>query len=270
MNDRKAQDMIQHAVDATLSGLQGNPCRVQLVLRAAQPKEETRAVKRRFPLALVVVLALVLTSITALAVGLTNYFTGFKALESRYGDIENWPVDAQIRLVDLMLDSGVLSAKNVPGWAELRGSEKEAAARSAVEAYFGDMIFIDTYNIMARLLGPIEQWTEEQRALYTDLLVSYGEQKEDSPYYMVPTGGDLTREQAVRKAREYLAKAFSLTPEDYDDLPVSAYFFAASYNEEGLPADEPYWSITIGDGETWRYVNMTRAGELLSMSEPEP
>lgn len=269
MDDRKAQAMIQHAVDVTLSGLQGNPYRAQLVLRATQPQKEKRAMRKGFSLALVVVLALVLTSVTALAMGLTNYFSGFKALESRYGDIEDWPVDAQIRLVDLMLDSGVLSPEDVPGWAGSQGAEKEAAAQAAVEAYFGDMIFIDTYNIMARLLGPIEQWTEEQRALYTDLLVAYGEQKDDSPYYMVPTGNDLTREQAVRRAKEYLASTFALTPEDYDGLPVEAYFFAASYNEEGLPADEPYWSISIGNGEAWRYVHMTRTGELLSMSEPE-
>ena len=268
MDDLRERDIIQHAVDVTLSGLQGNPYRVQLVLHAARPERGEKTMKKRFSVALAVVLALVLMSVTALAVGLTNYFTGFKALENEYGNIEDWPITAQIKLVDLMLDSGVLSAEDAPDWAELQGPEKEAAAQAAVEAYFGDMIFVDTYNIIARLLGPIEQWTEEQRALYTELLVQYGEQKDDFPYYMVPTGSDLNREQAVQKAKAYLADAFALSADDYDSLPVSAYFFAASYNEEGLSADEPYWTIYIGEGESWRYVHMTRTGDLLSMSKP--
>lgn len=269
MDDRRAQDMIQQAVDTTLSGLQGNPYRVQRVLSAARQKGEKKTMKRKLSVALVLAIALVLASVTALAVGLTNYFASFKALEKEYGEYDQWPAAAQIKLVDLMLDHGVLTAENAPDWAELSAADKEAVAHEALDGYFSTMIFIDTDSIMERMLGPIEQWTDEQRALYTELLVQYGEQRDDSPYYMVPTGSDLNREQAVRKAKEYLAGAFGLTPEDYDGLPVDAYFSAASYNEEGLPADEPYWSIYLGKGENWRYVRMTRTGELLSMSEPE-
>lgn len=268
MDDRRAQDMIQHAVDATLSGLQGNPYRVQRVLAAAQQKGESKTMKRKFSVALVLAIALALASVTALAVGLTNYFAGFKALEKEYGEYDQWPAAAQIQLVDLMLDHGVLTAEDAPDWAELSAADKEAVAQQALDSYFGMMIFVDTDSVMERMLGPIEQWTDAQRAMYTDLLVSNGEQREDSPYYMVPTGRDLTREQAVRKAQECLAEAFGLTPEDYDGLPISAYFSAASYNEEGLPADEPYWSVYLGEGESWRYVRLTRTGELLSMSLP--
>ena len=270
MNDRRAQDMIQHAVDSTLSGLQGNPYRVQRVLAAARQEGEKKTMKRKLSVALVLVIALALASVTALAVGLGNYFAGFKALETQYGEYDEWPMEAQIKLVDLMLDHGVLTAESAPGWPELSGADKEAVARQALDSYFGTMIFVDTDSVMERMLGPIEQWTDEQRAMYTDLLVANGEQRDDSPYYMMPTGSDLNRDQAVRKAKEYLAAAFSLTPEDYDTLPVSTYFSAASYNEEGLPADEPYWSVYLGEGEGWRYVRMTRTGELLSMSQPDP
>lgn len=269
MDDRRAQDVIQRAVDAALSGLQGNPYRVQRVLSAARQKGERITMKRKFSVALVLAIALALASVTALAVGLTNYFAGFKALEKEYGEYDQWPAAAQIKLVDMMLDQGILTAADAPGWPELSGADREAVARQALDGYFGTMIFVDTDSVMERMLGPIEQWTDAQRAMYTDLLVSNGEQRDDSPYYMMPLGSDLNREQAVRKAKEYLADAFALTPEDYDGLPVSAYFSAASYNEEGLPADEPYWSVYLGEGESWRYVRMTRGGELLSMSLPD-
>ena len=72
MDDRMERELIQHAVDVTLSGVQGNPYRVQRVLMAARQPEEKKTVRRKFSVSLVLVIVLILASVTALAVGLTN------------------------------------------------------------------------------------------------------------------------------------------------------------------------------------------------------
>ena len=267
VDDRMERERIQHAIDVTLSGVQGNPYRVQRVLMAArQPEEKNR---RKFSVALVLVIVLILASITALAVGLSNYITGFRALESEYGGYDHWPATAQVKLVDLMIENGVLTAEDVPNWQKLSGPDKEAAAQKALDRYVEGMVFVDTESIMVRMWGYFDQWTEEQRALYTELNVQYSDQGADWPYYMVPTGADLNRKQAVEKAKEHLANVLDADRELLDKLPVTAYFAACSYNSEGLPDDEPYWDVIFGEEPGTRHsVSMTRTGELLSLYAP--
>ena len=269
MDDRMERELIQHAVDVTLSGVQGNPYRVQRVLAAARRPEEKKTVKRKLSVSLVLVIVLILASVTALAVGLTNYISGFRALENEYGSYDHWPATAQVKLVDLMLENGVLTAEDVPGWQQLSGPDKEAAAEKALNRYTEGMVFVDTESIMVRMWGYFDQWSEEQRALYTELNVQYGDQGRDWPYYMVPSGTDLNREQAVEKAKDHLVNVFDADRQFLDTLPVTAYFAASSYNNEGLPADEPYWEIDLGEERGTRHsVAMTRTGELLSLYAP--
>ena len=269
MDDRMEREMIQHAVDVTLSGVQGNPYRVQRVLAAARQPEQKKTVRRKFSVALVLVIVLVLASVTALAVGLSNYFASFRALEKEYGNYDHWPATAQVKLVDLMLENGVLTAEKVPDWQTLSGPAKEAAAETALNAYFEGMIFVDTDSIMARMWGSFDQWTDEQRAMYTDIHVQYGDQKADWPYYMVPAGADLNREQAVEQARKHLVSVGDIDRDYLDTLPVVAYFASNAYNGEGLPTNEPYWEIELGEpGKNLHRVCMTRTGELLSLHLP--
>lgn len=46
-------------------------------------------------------------------------------------------------------------------------------------------MYVDTYNAMARELGPIEQWSEEERTLYISLLEQYGQLTDAWPVYQV-------------------------------------------------------------------------------------
>lgn len=66
MTDQELRERFHHAVDATLSGLEGDPLLAQRVLRQAQPKEEPR-MKKKISVGFAIVLALLLMSVTALA-----------------------------------------------------------------------------------------------------------------------------------------------------------------------------------------------------------
>lgn len=66
MTDPEIRERFHRAVDATLSGLEGDPLLGQRVFRRAQQKEEPK-VRRKLSIGLVIAIALVLMSMTALA-----------------------------------------------------------------------------------------------------------------------------------------------------------------------------------------------------------
>ena len=66
MTDREIRERFHRAVDTTLSGLEGDSLLAQRIILQARPKEETK-MKRKLSVGLVIVLALLLMSVTALA-----------------------------------------------------------------------------------------------------------------------------------------------------------------------------------------------------------
>ena len=169
MSNRDRRDnAIRHAIDAQFSGVVVNPRLRRRVLREVRRKKQ---VKKKISLGLVMALVLALMAVTALATALNHYFSGFAELEENYGAYEQWPGSAKVELVQLMLDDGVMTQDDVPDWqSNLSEAEKESVADQALANYFDGMIYLDTYNAMTRELGPIEKWSDEQRALYTSML----------------------------------------------------------------------------------------------------
>lgn len=264
-----SENRVKRAIDTDLSGLRTTARQREQIVQYAMEGQNPMSYRSKFRVSIVLAIALVMvTAVTALAVGLTNYFSGFAELENEYGEYEQWPGSAKVQLVELMLESGVLTAEDTPQWTDdLTGEAKEAAAEEILGVYFNGMIYVDTYNAMTRVLGPIEQWTDEQRVMYTELLEKYGKLTDSWPVFQLPGNGDLTRDQAVARAKEALLSVFSLDAEYLDSLPVDA-LFRAEKNEFGVPSDEPYWSVEIGYGVTGHWVHMKRDGEIVALSVP--
>ena len=266
MRELKEMDRVQDALDTALAGLRDDPYLAQKVLAEAKggPK-----VKKKISAALVLAIVLILATVTALAVGLTHYFSGFAALENTYGEYEQWPDSARVELVQVMMESGVLSTDYADEWAKAQSqAEKETAAERILQDYFEALTYVDTYNVMTRELGPIEQWSDEERALYISLLEQYGRLTDSWPVYQVPGNGDLSRAQAVQQARDAILSKFSISEEELDALTVDAIFAQEAHNLYGAPADEPFWIVEFGYGYAYR-VYMTRAGEMLGIMGPQ-
>ncbi len=268
MDERREKQMIQQAFETSLSGLKDDPWLAQRVLSEAK-KEGEVVVKKKLSVGLVIVIVLVLVSVTGLALGIANYFEGFASLEDSYGDYEQWPGSAKVELVSIMKENGVLTEAEAALWQPLaENSEKEAMAEEILAMHFDGMTYVDTYNAMTRELGPIEKWTEEERALYTSILQKYGQQKMDWPVYQVPGEKDLTREEAVDRAKKAATTMFSVTEEELSGMVLDAIFAADAYNDYGVPADEPFWTVEFGYGYAYR-VYMTRHGEMLGLIGPQ-
>ena len=266
-----SENRVKRAIDTDLSGLRTTARQREQIVQYALEGQNPMSYRSKFRVSIVLAIVLVMmTAVTALAVGLTSYFSGFAALENEYGEYEQWPGSTKVQLVELMLESGVLTAEDTPQWTDdLTGEAKEAAAEEILGVYFDGMIYVDTYNATTRVLGPIEQWTDEQRVMYTELLEKYGKLTDSWPVFQLPGGGDLTRDQAVARAKEALLSVFSLDAEYLNNLtPVDALFRADKYNEFSLPEDEPYWTVEIGYGITGHWVHMKRNGEILALSVP--
>lgn len=265
MDDHNQGERIRHAVDARLSGLEGEPWMMQRVL--ANAKGETK-VKKKLSVGFVLIIVLVLAAVTALAVGLSNYFSSFAELENTYGQYEQWPKSAKVQLVQTMLDNGVLPDTSLADWDALTEDQKETEVEIILAQYFSGMTYIDTYNVMTRELGPIENWTDEERVLYTSLLEKYGELTDSWPTYAIPGQTDIDREQAISQAREAVLSKFSISEETLDQMTTDAIFAADAYNTVGAPTDEPFWTIEFGYGLAYR-IYMSRAGEMLGIMGPQ-
>lgn len=264
MNKRERHERIQDALNTTLSGLQDDPWLAQRVI--AEMKGEKK-MKRKISFGLVLALVLALAAVTALAVSLTSYFKGFAELESAYGEYERWPDSAKVKLAELMLESGVLSADDAVQWPEAL-AEQEKAAELILSNYFSGMAYVDTYNVMVRELGPMERWSDEERALYISLLEQCGKLTDSWPIYQVPGEGDLSRTQAVEQARDAVLSKFSISEEELDALTIDAIFAADAYNSYGVSANDPFWIVEFGYGDAYR-VYMTKTGDMLGVMGPQ-
>lgn len=272
MDDNRIREQIHHAVQhhCDRAGVQPNPYLAQRVLNMAHevPGTGGYVVKKKLSVGFVSIMIVILTMATALAIGLSNYFDSFASLEDSYGEYEQWPVSAKVQLVEVMYESSVLSEEETNMWSnELSDVDKESTAEVILAKHFAGMTYVDTYNAMACELGPIEEWTDEERALYTSILQKYGKQQADWPVYVIPGNQDLSRNEAVDLAREATQAMFSVSPQALDNMPIDAIFSADAYNAVGVPANEPFWQVMFGYGNAYR-VYMTRNGGMLGIEGP--
>lgn len=261
---------VQKALNQDAAFIQPNPYLAQRVLNAANAEcygNGGIVVKKKLSIGFVAAFILMLSTVTALAIGLANYFGGFAALEDTYGEYEQWPSSAKVELVKLMSDSGVLSEHEASLWGRTNESDRQEVADEVLAMHYEGMTYIDTYNAMTRELGPIEMWSDENRALYTSILQQYGKYGMDWPIYVVPSETDVTREEAIGIARKSVLAMFTLEEAQLNEMSVDAIFSIDPYNTVGAPSDEPFWEINFGYGLAYR-IYMTRTGEMLGVSGP--
>ena len=268
-NYEKNARLVEEAVEQKCAFLQPDPFLAQRVLNAANEKGEMK-VRKKISVGFVLVLVIMMmTAVTALAVGLTSYFSGFAALENEYGEYEQWPGSAKVQLVELMLESGVLTAEDMPQWTDdLTEEVKIAAAEAVIEAYFGNDNHSNTYTIMIHELGQFEIWPLAEKAYYSSLLIQYGKQDASWPVYLMPEVGDMQESEAIAEAKNVIVEKFGWDI-SLDDWDATTSFFKDPIE----PDSEPYWSINLYpngyDPFVYPYrVELTRTGEVLSYSAP--
>lgn len=262
MDEQRFREQLHHSVEMRLFDLQGDPWLTRRVV--AQMKGEHK-VNKRFSVVALLMLLLVLVAVTALAIGLTQYFSQVAALEHTYGDYDQWPGSAKIQLVRLMQESGLeVNAALTAQMQKADDTEAEALAEAVLADYFGPQGKINTYNAMLQELGAFDAWTLEDKALYSALLVQYGWQKEEWPLYLLPDAQAADRAVIIQNAKDVLVKQFSaLLDEDHIQLSYGKHLLDES--------DQEIWVVEIASrfSQDLRYrVALSPQGSVLSYTAP--
>lgn len=235
-------------------------------------------VKKKFSAAFALVMALMILTATAVAATLLWKDAGEKVapLEGRNGYYESWDARAKAELVKTLVDLGEL--KDDPDAQRLltgtmTEAERADLADRIMTAYVsGTTDTVTLMSILEKLHGPVESWSMEDRVWYNNLLAENNLLTSEDTTYALPTGEELTQQQAVDRARAFLNGMGAGIP---DGAAVEATMYeepddrwAGDY--QTAYAGRKVWSIIFreGDGNVW-HADLTANGEVILYDRPE-
>jgi hypothetical protein len=226
MDERKQGEMVRHAVDVRLSGLQGDPWLAQRVL--ANVKGEVK-VKKKLSVGFVLVIVLILAAVTALAAALLweQQVVPMKEIEQTEGDYVNWPISQKQVLIRALIDSGNIEESSET--AKLFDDSTDEATKHAIADQLvltltghTDVKEISVDIITYAIMGPTDAWTPEQRVWWQQVTDQfYGD--DGAPDTLVAPSGDVISEaEAIAIAKEAILAAWNFPQDALDKaLPVA-------------------------------------------------
>lgn len=217
----------------------------------AEIKGET-VVKKKLSTGLALALALVLVAGLALAV-MSLRDTGRQIVETEQTDgfFVEWPVEKKTSLVYALVSLGYVEesaeVKQLLSGA-VSESDADRIANEAVSAYAGTAVSeVSFMQIMQAAWGPFSQWTKEEQAWYSQLMVDVGIQQSDHTLYTLPEG-PVDEAQAIALARQEVAKGYGVEESALDVYTVITSFQVPEFADAG--DTQPYWYIEFSAPET--------------------
>lgn len=242
MDDRYQTERIRHAVNARLSGLEGDPRLAQRVIQAAKGEIN---VKKKLSVAFALTVILALAAVTALAMTLDAYYEKTIEKEGQSGLIQTWSAADKAALVDWMVEAGIeLDEEKV---ARLRHDvldedAKDILAMEIISGYYpardGVLTSVD---IIAKEKGPIEYWSLEDKAWFSQMIANH-QPGEVSSVNLLPTEEDITQEQAIEIMYTYYEKEYGLTRGDFDESKMSVSFSEGAWDDG---SQSKAWSMDV-------------------------
>lgn len=235
----------------------------QAMMSAAHSVQEETVVKKKVSLALVMALVLVLAAGVALALATwRDAAREIVVVEQESGYFEEWPTEKKIALVGALVENGY-TEKTAEIDAMLTGklpeSESEQIADAAMMAFTGREISeISFMEIMTSAWGPFSQWTLEEQAWYSQLMVEMNLQGADHTLYVMPEG-PVDEAQAIAIGRKAIAGALNVPESTLDDYALTTTFQVPESIEPG--DNQPYWQI-----EYWVTEDTPEEGRLFPIS----
>ena len=204
--------------------------------------------KKKLSVAFVLTLTVTLVAMVAMAaVLLSGYFDEYAKLEGTYGSYTEWPTEAKMKLVSIMLDHDleidVIKANELLK-EDLTEEQQDKIATEIIVSYFGSTDYMTIYNIMEHELGSFgkDDWTPQDMAQYSKLMQENEIGPKDQTQYFVPQTGDITKEQAIDIAKNTLMHKYSITAEQLNTYEMEECSFVM------LEGNEPEWFIWfVGD-----------------------
>lgn len=272
MDEHKQKERVRHSVDARLSGLQGDPWLAKRVLANAKGEQK---VKKKISVGLVLALVLVLAAVTALAAMTLNaLYEKTLEKEGQSGLIQDWSISDKVALVDWMVEAGVeLNEEQVAKLHNdsLSDADKGTLAMEIIGGYYPARDGILTsVDIIAKEKGPIEYWTLEDKAWFSEMVAKY-QPEEVSSVNLLPTQGDITKEQAIEIMYAYYEKEYGLKREDFDESKMAISFSEGTWDDGSGPERLKTWGMDLwlkADLEHPMGISILPDGSIKSASAP--
>lgn len=223
MNDRKDREIIQVALDTTLSGLQDDPWLVQKVLDDA--KGEVK-VKKKWSAAMILVMVLILIAAIAVAsVVLKEYYEKAFSTQNEKGYYQQWALTDKIALIDRMVKNDFdIDHEMVAKLSDttLSENEKNALADAIVIGYYGEGHdgALSVVNMMEKDMGEVSSWSLEDKAWVSEQQ-QQGQYANIEEIHILPQEGDITPEQAIAKANQLLCEQYDISEDEVASYRVT-------------------------------------------------
>ncbi len=247
MNQEKLRERVHAGIDRHCAPLTADPYRVQRVLSAAHQEGEP-IVKKKISASFILALVMILCTVTALAV-VTIRETGrfFAQTEQAIGDYIDWPVEKKAAVVCELMDEGYIGENAVRKRLRDGTLSLEEAVRVADEAiaeFTGeDARHASFLSVMSIAWGPFEQWSQEQKAWYSQIMTDVGAQTDGKTYYAGVTGA-LSEQEAIAIAKKEIARGFGMDESLLEKYRV--YDVSLQIPEFAEPGDtKAYWYIAM-------------------------
>ena len=246
MDEPTRVTQVCRAVDTRLSGLQGNPWLAQRVLAHAKGEQK---VKKKVSVGFILLMVLILAAVTALAaISLNAFYENTIQQEGESGLIQDWSAAEQTALVDWMVEAGIeLDGDQVlklhqPGLSE---EEKSALAMEIITGYYParDGI-LTTVDIIAKEKGPVEYWSLEDKAWFSELMLTY-QPDEIGGVNLLPGKEDITQDEAVNIMYAYFENEYGLAREAFDESTMAISFSEATWDDGSGPEQLTTWGIEV-------------------------
>lgn len=273
MFERAPQDNeLRRVMDACLPGLENRPDFDRDVFR--QVRGEVK-VKKKLSVGFVLVIVLVLAAVTALAaMTLNTYYEKAIEKEGKSGLIQDWNTTDKVALVDWMVEAGAeLDEGQVAQLHRdaLSEDEQGALAMEIINGYYpardGVLTSVD---IIAKEKGPVEYWSLEDKAWFSEMLAKY-QPEEVSSVNLLPTEADITQEQAIEIMYAYYEKEYGLKRGDFDESKMSISFSENTWDDGSGPQRLKTWGMNLwlkADSEHPMGIYILPDGTIKQASEP--
>lgn len=243
MKDKRLEERIQHSLNAELSGLRTTSYQRDQFFENATGGYK---VKKKISMAAVLVAALLLITVTALAVALLSPKEVVEQVAvpiAQNNDQANYSYDELKELISALNENGITldeGSRLMQAFSTGHGYWEREAIREICLAAFGE---------------DEGAWTVEQRHWYGEMMVAVGAYGMN--VNLIPEDGDMTVEEAHTYAVKALRDAFDVNlPEESNETWLIYEMFSIGLDLEtnSYPPEKAEWHFTYIDRATGRMV----------------
>lgn len=240
-------------------------------LPARQEKKHT-ARKPRFAVAFALLLVLLLCVTALAAYTVHKGFLGDMAqLHVQAGAYDDWTLEEKENIVRSMKQYGVIA--DTAAWDEALAIASEKKREKVLDKLFSERYGINGRTDVITASGIVEQelglydseWSLEQKAAYTQLLLELDLLGYDTNIDFLPDEDDIPQEQAVEIAKKAVQDAYG-----YDDKTMDSYDVHKSFliHRSEMGTKKPYYMLEfVGAELSYHVVYVSGDGRVLSSKD---